>query len=41
MKKIKKETKLVLTGRKPFDNYGIVNPPIYRASTILFKNTKE
>ena len=41
MKKIKKDTKIVLAGRKPFDNYGIVNPPIYRASTILFKNTKE
>ena len=41
MKKIKKDTKLVLAGRKPFDNYGIVNPPIYRASTVLFKNTKE
>ena len=41
MKKIKKDTKLVLTGRKPFDNHGIVNPPIYRTSTVLFKNTKE
>ena len=41
MKKIKKDTKIVLVGRKPFDNYGIVNPPIYRASTVLFKNTKE
>ena len=41
MKKIKKDTKIILSGRKPFDNYGIVNPPIYRASTVLFKNTKE
>jgi len=41
VKKIKKDTKLVLTGRKPFDNHGIVNPPIYRTSTVLFKNTKE
>ena len=41
VKKIKKETKLSLAGRKPFENFGIVNPPIYRTSTVLFKNTKE
>ena len=41
VKKIKKETKLTLVGRKPFENFGIVNPPIYRTSTVLFKNTKE
>ena len=41
VKKIKKDTKLTLVGRNSFDNYGIVNPPIYRASTVLFKNIKE
>ena len=41
MKKIKKDTKLSLVGRKSFENFGIVNPPIYRTSTVLFKNTKE
>ena len=41
MKKIKKDTKLTLVGRNSFDNYGIVNPPIYRTSTVLFKNIKE
>ncbi len=41
VKKIKKDTKLSLAGREPFENYGIVNPPIYRTSTVLFKNTKE
>jgi len=41
VKKIKKDTKLLLVGRKPFENFGIVNPPIYRTSTILFKNTNE
>ena len=41
VKKIKKDTKIILSGRKPFDNYGIVNPPIYRTSTVLFKNIKE
>lgn len=29
------DTKLVHTGRKPQDNFGVVNPPLYRASTIL------
>ena len=28
-------------GRKPFDNFGVVNPPIYHASTILFPNFAE
>ena len=41
VKKIKRDTKLTLVGRKPFENFGIVNPPIYRTSTVLFKNTKE
>ena len=41
VKKVKKDTELTLAGRHPFKNYGIVNPPIYRTSTILFENTKE
>ena len=41
MKKIKKITNLTLAGRNPFKNHGIVNPPIYRTSTVLFENTKE
>ncbi len=41
MKKIKKDTKLIELGRKSFENFGIVNPPIYRTSTVLFKNTKD
>ena len=41
VKKIKKDTQLTRAGRKPFDNFGIVNPPIYRTSTVLFKNIKE
>ena len=36
VKKVKKDTKLSLVGRKPFENFGIVNPPIYRTSTVLF-----
>ena len=41
MKKINKDTKFTMVGRNPFKNHGIVNPPIYRTSTVLFKNTKE
>ncbi|WP_420547463.1 cystathionine beta-lyase [Curvivirga sp.] len=30
------DTVLTHAGRKPFENKGIVNPPVYHASTILF-----
>jgi len=30
------ETRLTHLGRSPFDNFGFVNPPLYRGSTILF-----
>ena len=36
VKKIKKITNLTLAGRNPFKNHGIVTPPIYRTSTVLF-----
>jgi cysteine-S-conjugate beta-lyase len=32
---MKPETRLVHAGRQPHDSHGTVNPPIYRASTIL------
>ncbi len=28
-------------GRDPFNNFGVVNPPVYHASTILFENYAE
>ena len=28
-------TRLVHAGRRPHDNHGVVNPPVYHASTIL------
>ncbi len=34
----KKETKLMHAGRKPEDYFGVVNPPIARTSTILYKD---
>jgi len=32
---MKDETKLVVAGRDPENNHGIVNPPVYHASTVL------
>ena len=36
MKIRRPDTLLVTSGRKPEENFGIVNPPVYHASTILF-----
>jgi cystathionine beta-lyase len=33
---MKKDTIVTAAGRKPEDNHGIVNPPVYHASTITF-----
>ena len=34
---VKKEDTLVVTaGRDPESNYGVVNTPVYHASTVLF-----
>ena len=33
---MKEDTLIVTAGRSPEDNYGIVNPPVYHASTVLF-----
>jgi cystathionine beta-lyase len=35
------ETRLVHSGRNPDANFGVVNPPIYRASTILYRTMAE
>ena len=32
---MKDETKIVIAGRHPEDNHGVVNPPVYHASTIV------
>jgi cystathionine beta-lyase len=34
-KNMKIETRLAHAGRSPHDNHGVVNPPVYHASTIL------
>jgi cystathionine beta-lyase len=33
---MKKDTLLVSAGRNPRDNHGVVNPPVYHASTIIY-----
>jgi len=33
-----KHTDLVYLGRDPKSQHGVVNPPVYRASTILYPN---
>ncbi len=35
-KPVKKDTKLITAGRSPEAHSGIVNPPVYHASTVLF-----
>ena len=36
MKDVTKDTILVHAGRDPRNNHGIVNPPVYHCSTVLF-----
>ncbi|MBI2215853.1 MAG: cystathionine beta-lyase [Candidatus Rokubacteria bacterium] len=38
---MKPDTRLVHAGRDPERNFGIVNPPVYRASTILYSTVAE
>jgi cystathionine beta-lyase len=38
---MKPETRLVHAGRDPEGNFGIVNPPVYRASTIIYSTMAE
>ena len=38
---MKEETKLVVLGRDSRANHGIVNPPVYHASTVLYPTVKD
>ncbi|MCG8507797.1 MAG: cystathionine beta-lyase [Rhodospirillales bacterium] len=40
-KSARKETLLVTAGRRPEENFGIVNPPVYHASTVTFPTVAE
>ncbi|MGY8992158.1 MAG: cystathionine beta-lyase, partial [Rhodospirillales bacterium] len=33
---MKKDTRITTVGRDPGNNHGIVNPPVYHASTIVY-----
>jgi cystathionine beta-lyase len=33
---MKRDTRLVTAGRRPAEHFGVVNPPVYHASTVLF-----
>ena len=35
---MKEDTRIVVAGRQPAENHGVVNPPVYHASTILHEN---
>ena len=37
----KKDTVIVTAGREPEKNHGILNPPVYHASTISFPTIEE
>ncbi|MFM2129118.1 MAG: hypothetical protein RL477_664, partial [Pseudomonadota bacterium] len=36
-----KATEVTEAGRDPFANFGIVNPPVYHASTVLYPTVAE
>lgn len=38
---MKKDTIIVTSGRRPEDNHGIINPPVYHASTVTFPSVAE
>jgi len=35
------ETRLVVSGRDPFAHHGFVNPPVYHASTVLYRTAED
>ncbi len=38
---LKPETRLVTGGRDPFSQHGFVNTPVYRGSTVLYRNAED
>ncbi len=38
---VKKSTRLLYAGRRPEDQHGVVNPPVYHASTVTFPTVAE
>ena len=38
---LKPDTRLVTGGRDPFAHHGFVNPPVYHASTVLYRSAED
>lgn len=38
---LKPDTRLAVGGRDPFAHYGYVNPPVYHASTVLYRTAED
>jgi len=38
---LKPDTRLVVGGREPFAHHGFVNPPVYHASTVLYRTADD
>ena len=38
---LKPDTKVTIGGRNPHAHYGYVNPPAYRASTLLYRTAED
>lgn len=41
LEKLKRDTQLLHAGRDPDANFGVVNPPVYHCSTVIFKSLDE
>lgn len=41
LEKLKRDTQLLHAGRDPDANHGVVNPPVYHCSTVIFKSLDE
>ena len=39
--RLKPDTRLVVGGRDPHSNHGFVNPPVYHASTVLYRTAED
>src|SRR5580704_4413017 len=37
----KRATRLVNGGRDPFDHHGFINPPVYHASTVVYRTAED
>jgi hypothetical protein len=39
--RLKPDTRLVVGGRDPHSSHGFVNPPVYHASTVLYRTAED